>query len=240
MAENTSSLPVAVILAGSGVYDGSEITEAVSCLVALGETPYMCYAPNLDQMHAVDHTKGKPHAQNRNALQESARIARGSVLPLSELKVAECSALLCPGGFGVAKNLCNWAVEDDKSKVTVNSQIARIITEFHAAKKPMGFCCIAPVLPALVLSRDNKVANVQLTVGCASSTSDEGSWPYAGTAGGMESIGAKHVETKQVEACHDKENNVYTCSAYMFDGKPYQIAASVNGMVSLMLKNMKN
>ena len=36
---------------------------------------------------------------------ESARIARGAISPLSELKEEEHSAVILPGGFGAAKNL---------------------------------------------------------------------------------------------------------------------------------------
>ena len=48
---------------------------------------------------------------NRNVLQESARIARGNVKPITELKAADFDAVIVPGGFGAAKNLCDWAVK---------------------------------------------------------------------------------------------------------------------------------
>ena len=52
---------VAVILSGSGVYDGSEIHEAAACLAALtrhGATPII-YCPDKDQHHVVAHNTGQ-------------------------------------------------------------------------------------------------------------------------------------------------------------------------------------
>ena len=39
---------------------------------------------------------------------ESARIARGAVKPLSELTPDSADAVVIPGGFGAAKNLCDF------------------------------------------------------------------------------------------------------------------------------------
>lgn len=224
-----SATNVAVILAGAGVYDGSEITEAVSILIALGDNSYQCFAPDCDQMHAVDHTKGEPHDNNRNCLQEAARIARGNVKPLSELNAADYDAMIVPGGFGVAKNLCTWAVKN--TDCTVNEQMSRVMAEFREANKPMGFACIAPVLVAKIFGGDNP----EITFGCASETSDEGSWPYSGTAAACEQLGARHVETKQADAHIDANLKIVTASLYMFEGKPHQIFASATSLVQGLL-----
>lgn len=69
------------------------------------------FAPDKEQLHAIDHTKGAPHENNRNVLQESARIARGNISALSALEVENYDALLVPGGFGAAKNLSDWALK---------------------------------------------------------------------------------------------------------------------------------
>ena len=94
------------------------------------------------------HLKGAPHETNRNVLQESARIARGAVTALDELDAAEFDALIVPGGFGAAKNLSDWALKGPDC--TVDAQVEKVIKQFHTAKKPMGFCCIAPHLAAKV------------------------------------------------------------------------------------------
>lgn len=47
--------------------------------------------------------------------------------------------------------------------MTVNSEVERVIKEFHGAKKPIGFCCIAPMLAAKVLGG----SGVTITLGKA-------------------------------------------------------------------------
>uniref|UniRef100_A0A8C7YBI7 Zgc:162944 n=1 Tax=Oryzias sinensis TaxID=183150 RepID=A0A8C7YBI7_9TELE len=98
---------VAVVLAGCGVYDGSEIHEASAVLVHLsrGGATVQMFAPNIEQMHVVNHLKGEPAEEKRNVLVESARLARGNIQDLSKLSVKDHDAVIFPGGFGAAKNL---------------------------------------------------------------------------------------------------------------------------------------
>lgn len=95
----------AVVLSGCGVFDGAEINEAVLTLLALEERgiTYQCFAPDKPQLHTINHLKGEDQEQARNVLEESARIVRGNISALSELDEQEFSALIVPGGFGVAK-----------------------------------------------------------------------------------------------------------------------------------------
>merc|ERR1712216_775705 len=130
------------------------------------------YAPDVAQHHVLDHTTGKEIDAPRNTLVESARLARGKVDALSALDPAAFDALVIPGGFGAAKNLCNHATvaQGDASKMVVNSDLEKAVRAFHGAKKPIGLCCIAPVIAAHVLK-------CTVTVGQA-----EGDmWPYGGT-----------------------------------------------------------
>ena len=48
---------IGVILSGCGVFDGSEIHEAVLTLLALDRAgaEAVCVAPNVDQMHVINH-----------------------------------------------------------------------------------------------------------------------------------------------------------------------------------------
>lgn len=62
-----------------------------------------------------------------------------------------------PGGFGVAKNLSDWAAKN--KECTVRPDLEKIIKAFHGAKKPLGMCCIASVLAAKLLP------GCELTVG---------------------------------------------------------------------------
>ena len=74
----------AVVLSGCGVFDGSEIGEAMMTLLAIEEAGCACqmFAPDKKQMHVVNHLTGQPMAEERNVLTESARIARGNVKDL--------------------------------------------------------------------------------------------------------------------------------------------------------------
>jgi len=100
---------VALVLSGCGVYDGTELHEASAVLVHLsrGGAEVQIFAPDIPQMHVVDHTKGQPsESETRNVLTESARIARGKITDLARLSAANHDAAIFPGGFGAAKNLC--------------------------------------------------------------------------------------------------------------------------------------
>lgn len=55
------------------------------------------FAPNIDQMHVVDHMKGEPSQEKRNVLVESARLARGNIQDLSALSVKDHDAIIFPG-----------------------------------------------------------------------------------------------------------------------------------------------
>ncbi|XP_044293658.1 glutamine amidotransferase-like class 1 domain-containing protein 3A, mitochondrial isoform X2 [Varanus komodoensis] len=141
---------VALVLAGCGVFDGSEIHEASAALVHLSRAgaEVKMFAPNIEQKDVVDHLKGHPSKEKRNVLVESARLARGNIQDLAELRVDEFDAIVFPGGFGVAKNLCSWAEEG--KDCTVNELVKSTLEAFHSAKKPLGLCCISPVLAAKV------------------------------------------------------------------------------------------
>ncbi|CAD7962868.1 unnamed protein product [Amoebophrya sp. A25] len=218
---------VAVVLAGCGVYDGSEIHEAVFTLNQLSKRKanYQCFAPNIPQMHVIDHTKGEPmEGQTRNVLVESARIARGQIQDLEKLNPSDFDAVIFPGGFGAAKNLCDLAVKGPD--VTVQPGVEKVIKEFHSLGKPQGFCCIAPGIAAKVLGQDHKV---EVTLG---GETEGDQWPYAGTVGAVKAVCATHVEKALSEAHIDAKNKVVTSAAYMNGTAPiHEIEESVVVMV---------
>ena len=102
---------VGVVLSGCGVYDGAEIHEAVLTMLALDEAgaEIVCVAPDVDQMHVINHVNGDVTGERRNVLIESARIARGPVSDVAGVTADQLDALVFPGGFGAAKNLCNFS-----------------------------------------------------------------------------------------------------------------------------------
>mmetsp|Transcript_29499 Transcript_29499/g.67853 ORF Transcript_29499/g.67853 Transcript_29499/m.67853 type:complete len:230 (-) Transcript_29499:290-979(-) len=219
---------VALILHGCGVYDGAECTESVSAIVALSRlgASVEMFAPNKPQMHVVNHLTGTPaEGEVRNVLEESARIARGKVKDLSEIDVDGFDAIFFPGGFGVAKNLSNFATAG--AELEVDTQIEQLIGSFLSKKKVLAFSCIAPILAAKVIK------NVTLTFGM-----DEGDkFPYAGTVGAAKTLGATHVNIPApcMGTVVDEENLVVTGPAYMYDGEPHEIYDSIGAIVEKMV-----
>ncbi len=198
----SSPKKVAVILSGCGVFDGSEIHESCAALLALsraGAEAIIC-APEGNQMHVMNHLTGEPNEpETRSILVESSRIARGEIQPLAKVQAADIDAVLLPGGFGAAKNLCTFAVDGDNC--TANTEVAAFLKAAHKAGKPIGAMCIAPVILARVFGQD---LHPQVTIG-----------NDPATAGLINKMGANHVDCATCEAVVDKENRFVTTPAYM-------------------------
>lgn len=208
---------IGVVLAGCGFKDGAEITEAISTLIAIdkrGHT-YQCFAPDKPQADVVDHTQAKVVPGQRNVLTEAARIARGKILPLAKAHAKDLDAVIFPGGFGAAKNLCDYATQGAACEADPGAR--RLIREMHAAGKPVGAICIAPVIVARVLGADH---HVELTVGDS-----------PGTAKDLEAMGAVHVKKKVTEAHVDRKNKVVSTPAYMYDARPSEVAQGIDALV---------
>jgi enhancing lycopene biosynthesis protein 2 len=193
---------VAVVLCGSGFKDGSEIRESVAALWALSQQPVKvhCFAPDLPQADVVNCLTGETTKETRNMLVEAARIARGKVKPLTDLNAKEFSAVIIPGGFGVAKNLCTFASKG--SKGTVLPLLQEQLIAFHAAHKPIGAICIAPAVIALAFEGKG----FELTVGPKSEASQE-----------IEKLGHRHVVKRADEFHLDLVHRIVTSPAYMID-----------------------
>ncbi|XP_069552825.1 glutamine amidotransferase-like class 1 domain-containing protein 3, mitochondrial [Brachyistius frenatus] len=221
---------VAVILSGCGVYDGTEIHEASAILVHLSRAgaKVKMFALNTDQMHVVNHCEGKPTEEKRNILQESARIARGDVTDLAKLDVSAFDVAIIPGGFGVAKNLSDWAVKN--KDFTIQPLIVKLIKDFHKAGKPLGMCCIAPILAAKILP------GCELTMG---EDKECEKWPYAKTTDFVKEMGCKHVNKTVEEAHVDVKNKLVTSCAFMCKAPFHQVFDGIGVMVKETLKLAK-
>nr|XP_055034507.1 glutamine amidotransferase-like class 1 domain-containing protein 3, mitochondrial [Misgurnus anguillicaudatus] len=218
---------VAVILSGCGVYDGTEVHEASAVMVHLSRAgaKVQMFAPDVEMMHVVDHCKGQPGTEKRNVMQESARIARGGVTDLVKLDVTAFDALIIPGGFGVAKNLCDWATKG--KEYSIKPQVEKIIKNFHKAGKPMGMCCISPVLAA------KAIPGCEVTFGHDSECE---MWPHAQVAKSMVELGCKHLN-KNVDEVHvDRKNKLVTTSAFMCNAAIHEVFDGLGVMVSEVLK----
>lgn len=216
-----NSKKVAIILSGCGVQDGSEIHESVLTLLALvksGATP-LFYAPSIEQAKVANHLTGEESDERRSVLIESARIARGAAKDLAELEISDADAIVFPGGYGAALNLCSFG--KDGAGCSVDPQVSRVVKEFHAAGKPSGFICIAPAIAAAVLGKNN----VELTIGTDESTASE-----------LKKMGAAHV-AKAVDEIHiDSKNKVVSTPAYMLAKNIAEAQSGIEKLVSALLE----
>lgn len=211
---------VGVLLSGCGVFDGSEIHEAVITLLTLDRAgaEIVCMAPDIDQTQVINHITEKPVDEKRNVLVESARIARGNIKNLKDVKASDIDALIMPGGLGAANNLSDFAVKGPGGSVC--PEVKRILQEMTTSGKPVGAICIAPATLAMALS-DKKP---EVTIG-----SD------LNTAQALESTGAKHVECG-VEMIHvDQNNKIVTTPAYMLGPGIKEIALGIEKLVNQII-----
>ena len=211
---------VAVILSGCGVYDGAEINEAVLTLLSLEQqgASYQCFAPDREQMHVINHFTGEPaEGESRNVLVEAARIARGNIKPITEAKLADFDALVVPGGFGAAKNLCDFAVAGDQ--MTVQADFLELAQSFHQAGKPIGLICIAPVMAAAICGEGTRC-----TIG-----------NDADTAAAIGAMGGEHLECPVSEARVDVDKKMVTTPAYMLAGSVSEAYAGISDCVKEVL-----
>ncbi|MFN2395575.1 MAG: isoprenoid biosynthesis glyoxalase ElbB [Bacteroidales bacterium] len=211
----------AVILSGSGVYDGAEIHEATLSMYQIKKqgADYEIFAPDIEQHHVINHLTGDEMKEKRNVMVEAARIARGKIKPLADFNVENFDAILFPGGFGVAKNLSSFAFDGDDCKV--NPDTEKAIRAMHKAGKPIGALCISPVLVAKILG------DVELTIGQDKDTADA-----------VEKMGALHKNTSHGEVVIDAKNNVYTTPCYMLDANIVQIGDGAENIVRAILKTL--
>ncbi len=215
---------VAVVLSGCGVYDGSEIHEAVITLLALDKAgaEVQCFAPDINQMHVVNYLKGEvEEGESRNVLVESARIARGQIKDVRSVNVSEFDAIIFPGGLGAAKNLCNFVVK--KSDCSVIPEVEKLILDGFDASIPMGFICIAPVIVSKVLGSKN--IDLDVTIGTDPETSKE-----------IKKMGAKHINCAVNDCVIDRKNKIVTTPAYMLAKSISEVAEGIEKMVHGVLE----
>lgn len=218
-----SKKKVAVVLSGAGVYDGAEIHESVITLLALDrrDAEVRIFAPDIPQMHVVNHLTGQPTDESRSVLVESARIARGDIKDLAEANIKDFDAVIFPGGFGVAKNLCDFAVKG--LDCSVNPVVENFVTEGLKAGKVMGFVCIAPALLARIAGKIG--LHPDITIG-----TDEG------TAAALEQFGAHHVNCLVKDFVIDEKNKIVTTPAYMLGQRISDVAEGIEKLVNAVLE----
>lgn len=212
---------IAVILSGSGVFDGAEIHEATLTMYSIAKNgaSYEIFAPDIEQHHVINHITGEEMPEKRNVLIESARIARGNIKDLSEFKAKDFDALILPGGFGAAKNLSTFAF--DGADCSVNLDVEKAIRAMLEQNKPIGALCIAPVILAKILG------DVELTIG-----------QDKGTADAVKNMGANHKDTTHGEVVIDNKYKIATTPCYMLDATIAQIGDGAQNIVKAVLDLM--
>ena len=217
---------VGVLLSGCGVNDGAEIHESVITMLALDRAgaEMVLMAPNIDQMHVVNHYTGQEMDEYRNVLVESSRIARGNIKDMAEISANDMDALIIPGGFGVAKNLCDYAMAGPDC--SINPDVYRLISELKLLNKPIGAICIAPAMMAKILGELDESAN--MTIGSDEITSKD-----------IEAMGSVHVECQVSEMVVDEEKNLVTTPAYMEAKTIKDAADGIEKLVKQVLSMIK-
>lgn len=206
---------IAVILSGSGVFDGAEIHESVLALHAIekaGATWY-CFAPNVEQYHVINHITGEEMEESRNVLVEAARIARGNIEDVEKLNVDDFDALLVPGGFGAAKNLTDFAING--AECSINAGVAAACRAFKQANKPAGYLCIAPVIIPMIYPE-----SVSGTIGSDTATAE-----------GFNALGGHHIDCAVDGFVYDEVNRVLSTPAYMLANSISEAASGIDKLV---------
>lgn len=212
---------VGVILSGCGVFDGSEIHEAVAVLHALDKrgAQAVCLAPEME-LDEINHLSQKPTGKKRSVLMESARIARGDITPLSRVRGDEFDAIVLPGGFGAAKNLCDFASKGADCSAEPHTQ--RVLEEAHVAGRPLGFACISPALAAAIFGQ---AIRPTLTIG------DDVS-----TAQALEAMGARHKDAVPDAIVVDQANRIVSTPCYMTAQSIAEVFTGADRLVEKVLE----
>lgn len=222
---------IGVLLSGSGVFDGSEIHEAVLTLLAIDEAGHnaVCMAPDKNQYHVVNHLTGEPMNESRNVLVESARIARGAVMSLKDVPLHKLDALVITGGFGAAKNLSEWAFQGPEAEV--DPEVKRVVLDFYNNSKPILSLCVSPVILAKLFAENNIKA--KLSFGNAQSESD---YDIAAFNQAIESLGAQAQDTDLNTISIDLENKIITAPCYMLKARISEIKNNISLGVNELIK----
>ena len=210
----------AVLLAGSGVFDGSEIYETTLTLLNLdrADIAYQCMAPDIPQAHVINHMTGEEMpGESRNVLIEAARVARGEIIDLAEANPADYDALIVPGGFGVAKNLCDFAFKGDAMQI--NPSVKTFIQAVHQAGKPVGLICIAPTMAAQLFGEGTA---------CTIGTNED-------VAAAIGKMGGKHISCPVTDVVVDEAKKLITTPAYMEAGRIREAADGIEKLVAQLI-----
>lgn len=226
-------MKIGVLLHGSGVYDGTEIHEAVFTLLAITEAghEYICIAPNVNQHHVINHINGEELNETRNVLIESARIARGDIKDIVNVSAEDLDALVMPGGFGTAKNITKWAFQGPDGPI--DKEVKRLITDLVKLSKPIAGLCMSPTTIAKAL--EGSGIESTLSVG---SNQEPSPYEIDAISSGIMAIGAS-AEMKTIrEISIDKANKIVCAPCYMMEATILEVKTNIEQAVTAMIAMM--
>jgi enhancing lycopene biosynthesis protein 2 len=216
---------VGVVFSGSGIMDGTELSEAVLTMLYLekSEVNIIYMAPNITQADTIDHLTMKPSNDVRNTLAESARISRGNIRDIAQVKSSELDVLIQVGGLGSIKNLSDFLAKGPDCNV--NPDFERLIKAMWVEKKPIGSMCLASANLAKVLGEKK----ITLTIGKA----DGHFVPM------LIQMGAIHKECPVDGIVVDQNNLIVTTPAMMIGPSTRDIAPGIEKMIGKVLEFLK-
>lgn len=222
-------MKIGVLLSGCGVYDGAEIQEAVLTLLEIERigAEAVCIGINDAQHHVVNHLTGEVQQQQRNMLEEAARIARGNIVDIAQVVPADIDALVIPGGFGSAKNFSNWAFNGPEG--TLRPDVKLLLVNLYNVGKPIVALCVSPILLALALPN----SSLQLTLG---HTADPSPYQIQDFNDGISTLGATPKNIKLGDVLVDTENRLITAPCYMMDATILQIQQNIQNALNALIQ----
>lgn len=221
---------IGVLLHGNGVFDGSEIHESVFTLLAIAEAgaEAVCFAPNVAQYHVLNHMTGEAMSETRNVLVESARIARGNIKDIVDIKVEELDGLVMPGGFGTAKNITKWAFEGPKGEILAS--VKALIIDLIKSGKPIAGLCMSPTTIAKAL--EGTEFHAKLTVG---TTSEDSPYDIAAISAGIEAVGQVAEMASVREIVIDENLKIVTAPCYMMEASIVEVRENIKQAVEKLI-----
>ncbi|MFP3019329.1 MAG: isoprenoid biosynthesis glyoxalase ElbB [Arsenophonus sp.] len=216
--------PIAIILSGCGVLDGSEIHESVFTILSLSQHgSEMCFlAPDREQLDVINHITGKKKEEKRNIMEEASRISRGKIESLLSADARNFSAVIIPGGFGIIKNLSNFSIKGINCEIDKN--LLAFCRKIHKQGKPIGLMCIAPLILPKILKK-----SVKLTIGNDKKIISE-----------IEKMGGNHIISSFEDIVVDEDNKVVTTPAYMLALSPNEAWKGIDKLVKKVIEMTTN
>ena len=205
----------ALILSGCGQHDGSETHETILTLLSLAQEniSWDAFAPNIEQHHVTNHVTNQVDVmQKRNVLEESARLVRGKIKPLTDMPISAYDAIIFPGGIGAVTNLCDWY--EQGSEFSFNSAVRHVIDAAVNTKKPMGFICIAPMMIPKIYK------NAKLTIGNDKKLAEQ-----------ISRLGSEHIDCSSSEVVVDKQLKLVSTPANMLSAGIDEIYQGIHKLV---------